>query len=164
MQRHSKAVEPTVPRAELMWNIDPQSIEAVTKPYTAWFRQAKRMRDETMRFATERFTKEIESAVQLARCTNPSDAFALQAKFTNEMAQTTSRKAKELSNSWARWPKKFPRVPSPTARPGCAPDPAFSADVVPQPPRLVGVLAMRSVLAAMSNAWHRRTRDRGWPP
>jgi len=29
MQKHSKAVEPTVPTAETMWNI-PQSFESVT--------------------------------------------------------------------------------------------------------------------------------------
>jgi hypothetical protein len=110
MQRHSKAVSPTVPSAELMWNMDPQSMEAVTKPYRAWFRQANRMRDETMRFAQERFTKEIEAAVQLARCTNPSEAFALQAKFANEMAadyfaegqkiaELMGEMAKEISSS-----------------------------------------------------------------
>jgi len=86
MQRHSKAVEPIFPNAEVMWNMDPQSIEAVTNTYRAWFRQANRMRDETMRFAQEQFTKDIEAAVQLARCTNPSEAFALQAKFANQMA------------------------------------------------------------------------------
>ena len=85
MQRHSKAVEPTVLNAAAMWNMDPQSIEAVTTTYRAWFSQANRMRDETIRFAQERFSKELEAAVQLARCTNPTEAFAMQAEFANKM-------------------------------------------------------------------------------
>jgi hypothetical protein len=110
MQRHSKGVEPTLPVAEVMWNMDPQSIEAVTKSYRAWLRQANRMRDEAMRFAQERFTKEIEAAVQLARCTNPSEAFALQAEFANQIAadyfaegqkivEIMGEMAKEISSS-----------------------------------------------------------------
>ena len=86
MQRHSKVVEPTVRYTEAVWNLDPQSIEAVTKAYRAWINQGTRMRDETMRFAQERFTKELEAAVQLARCTNPTEAFAMQAEFVNKMA------------------------------------------------------------------------------
>ena len=86
MQRRSKAIDPTFPTAEVMWNMDPQSIEVMTKPYRAWLRQANRMRDETLRFAQERFKKEIEAAAQLVRCTNPSEAFALQAEFANQMA------------------------------------------------------------------------------
>lgn len=87
MQKHIKASEPTVPNADAMWNMDPQSIETVAKAYTAWLSQAKRMQDETMRFAHERFTKELDAAVQLARCTNPNEAFAVQAKFANKLAE-----------------------------------------------------------------------------
>ena len=86
MQRHSKAVEQTVPNAGAIWNMDSQSIETATKTYRAWFNQANRMRDESMRFAQERFTKELDAAVQFARCTNPSEAFAVQAEFANKMA------------------------------------------------------------------------------
>jgi hypothetical protein len=86
MQRHSKAVGPTTHDAEVMWSMDPQSIEAVTNTYRAWFSQASRMRDETIRFAQERFTKELEAAAQLVRCTNPTEAFAVQAEFANRMA------------------------------------------------------------------------------
>lgn len=110
MQRHSKAVEPTVPNAEAMWNMDPQSIEALTTTYRAWFSQTNRMRDETMRFAQERFTKELEAAVHLTRCTNPTEAFAVQAEFANKMAvdyfaegqkivELMGEMAKEISSS-----------------------------------------------------------------
>src|SRR5437867_2518157 len=86
MQRHSKTVHPTRPNAKAMWNMDPRAIEAASKTYRAWFSQANRMRDETMRFAQERLTKELEVAVQLARCTNPTEAFAVQAEFANTAA------------------------------------------------------------------------------
>jgi hypothetical protein len=66
--------------------MDPQSIEAVTKACNAWFSQANRMRDEAVRFAQDRFAKELEAAVQLARCTNPTEAFSLQADFASKMA------------------------------------------------------------------------------
>ena len=86
MQRHLKAVEPAVLTAEAMWNMDPQSFEAVTNTYRVWINQANRMRDETIRFVQERFTKELEAAVKLAGCTNPTEAFAVQAEFANKMA------------------------------------------------------------------------------
>ena len=110
MQRHMKSVELTVPNAEAMWNMDPQSFEAVTNTYRAWFTQANRMRDETIRFVQERFTKELEATVQLAGCTNPSEAFAVQAEFANKMAadylaegqkivELMGEMAKEISSS-----------------------------------------------------------------
>jgi hypothetical protein len=96
MQRHSKAVQPHVPNAETMWNMDPQSIETMTKAYRAWVSQANRMRDETMRFANERFTKELDAAVQLARCTNPNEALAVQAEFANKMAEDYLAEGKKI--------------------------------------------------------------------
>ena len=86
MQRHIKAVEPPVLNPEAMWNLDPQAVEAVTNTYRAWFNQANRMRDETTRFIQEQFTKELETVARLARCTNPTDAFAVQTEFANKMA------------------------------------------------------------------------------
>lgn len=86
MQRHVNAVEPIAANAEAMWNVNPQFIETVTKTYAAWFDGANRMRDETVRFAQEQFTKELDAAVQLARCTNPTEAFAVQAEFANNLA------------------------------------------------------------------------------
>ncbi len=105
MQRHSKAVEPNFSSAEAMWNMDPKSIETVTKAYRAWFSQANRMRDETMRFAHERFTKELDATVQLARCTNPNEALALQAEFASKMAEdyfAEGKKMVELMGEMAR--------------------------------------------------------------
>lgn len=110
MQRHSKAVEPTVPTVETMWNIDPQSIEAIAETYKAWLSQANRLQDETMRFVQERFAKELEAAAQLARCTNPAEAFAVQAEFAQTMAadyfaegqkmvELTGEMAKQISSS-----------------------------------------------------------------
>ena len=116
MQRHIKAVEATVPNAETMWNMDPQSFEAVTNTYRAWFTQANRMRDETMRFAQEQFTKELEAALQLARCTNPTEAFAVQAEFANKMAAdyfAEGRKFVELMGEIAKEISSSPKSDRP---------------------------------------------------
>jgi len=116
MQKHSKAVEPTVPTAETMWNI-PQSFESVTNTYRAWFSQANRMQDETVRFVQERFTKELEAAAQFARCTNPTEAFAVQTEFVNKMAAdyfAESQKMIELMGEMAKQVSSSPK--SNTAR------------------------------------------------
>ncbi|HET9045660.1 MAG TPA: phasin family protein, partial [Casimicrobiaceae bacterium] len=57
------------------------SAEDFTKACAAWFDQANRLQEETLRFAQERLTKELETAGRLARCTNPTDAFNLQIDF-----------------------------------------------------------------------------------
>ena len=114
MQRHIKAVEPTAPTAEAMWNMDPQSFEAVTNTYRVWINQANRMRDETTRFVQERFTKELEAAVQLARCTNSTERLPCRRNSPTRWPQITSQKARKLSSLWAKWRKRFPRVPKPT--------------------------------------------------
>jgi hypothetical protein len=111
MQRHSKAVQPTVPNIEAMWNMDPQSIEAVTNTYRIWISQATRMRDETMRFAQERFTKELEAAVQLARCTNPTEAFAVQAEYANKMATDYLVEGKKMVELMGEMAKKISSTP-----------------------------------------------------
>lgn len=105
MHRQSKGVAPIIPNVEAMWNMDPQLIETVTKAYGAWLSQANRMRDETMRFAHERFTKELDAVVQFARCTNPNEALAVQADFANKMAEdyvAESRKIVELVGEMAK--------------------------------------------------------------
>src|SRR5207249_3050409 len=86
MPRHSKTVGSILPNAEAMSSTEPPSIDAVTKTYTAWFNQASRLRDEALRFAQDRFTKDLEAATQLARCTNPTEAFAVEAEFASKMA------------------------------------------------------------------------------
>jgi hypothetical protein len=96
MRRQSKAVEPTVPNLEAMWNMDPRSLETLTQAYRAWFSQATRMHDETMRFARERFTKEFETVVQLTRCTNPGEALAVQAEFANRLAEDYITEAQRM--------------------------------------------------------------------
>jgi hypothetical protein len=68
MQKHTRTVDRNPFDAEILWGMDPQSIEAVTKACSAWFSQANRMRDEAVRFAQDRFAKELDAAVQLARC------------------------------------------------------------------------------------------------
>ena len=108
MQRHSKSVEPTLPNVDAMWNIDPQSIETVTRTYRAWFNQANKMRDETMRFAQERFTKELDAAAQLARCTNPTEAFAVQAEFANKMAADYFEEGQKIVELMGEIAKEIP--------------------------------------------------------
>jgi hypothetical protein len=105
MHRQSKAVESIIPSGEAMWNVDRHLIETVTKAYGAWFSQANRMRDETMRFAHERFTKELDAVVQLARCTNPNEVLAVQSDFANKMAEdyiTEGKKIVELVGDMAK--------------------------------------------------------------
>ncbi len=116
MQRHSKTVEPAVPGAEAMWNIDPQSIETMTRAYRTWFSQANRMRDETMRFAQDRFTKEVDAAVQLARCTDPNEALALQAEFANKMAEDYLAEGKRIVELMGQMAKEI----SASSKPGRA--------------------------------------------
>jgi hypothetical protein len=86
MQRHSKAVELPVPNLDAIWNIDPQMIETLSNTYRTWFDQANRMRDEAIRFTQERFTKELDAAVRLSRCKNPTEALAVQTEFASNMA------------------------------------------------------------------------------
>ena len=105
MHRQTKAVEPINPNVEAMWNMDPQSIETVTTAYRAWFSLANRMRDETMRFARERFTKELDAVVQLARCTNPNEALVVQTEFAKTMVEAyllESQKLVELMGDMAK--------------------------------------------------------------
>ena len=114
MQRHTKAVEPTTPIAETMWILDPQSIEAVSNTYRAWLSQANRMQDETMRFVQERFTKELEAAALLARCTSPIEAFAVQADFAQKMAADyfeEGQKLVELTGDIAKQISSSPKPP-----------------------------------------------------
>ena len=86
MQRHSKAVDQPIPNLELMWSMDPQTIEALSQTYRTWIDQANGMRDEAMRFTQERLTKELDAAVRLSRCMNPAEALALQTEFARDMA------------------------------------------------------------------------------
>ena len=86
MPKHSRTVGSTLPNAGALWSTAPPSIEAVTKTYTEWFSQASKLRDEALRFAQDRFTKELEAATQFARCTNPAEVFALEAEFASKTA------------------------------------------------------------------------------
>jgi hypothetical protein len=56
------------------------------------------MQEETMRFVQERFTKELEAITQMARCTNPMDAFALQAEFAEERAKDYVEEGQRLAD------------------------------------------------------------------
>jgi len=86
MQKHVKAVQPIAANADAMWTMDPQLMETVTRSYAEWFDRASRMRDESMRFAQEQFKNELDAVVQLSQCTNPIEAFAVQAEFANKLA------------------------------------------------------------------------------
>ena len=115
MQRHSKTIEQTVPIPETMWNIDPQSIEAVTSTYRAWLSQANRVQEETMRFAQERFTKELEVAVKLACCTSPIEALAVQTEFAQKMAADYLAEGQKLVELTGEMTKQISGSPKPHA-------------------------------------------------
>jgi hypothetical protein len=86
VQRHRKAIASGIPNPEVIWGMDPQSVDALTRTYRAWVSQATRMQDEALRFAQERFTKDLEAAVQLSRCKDPTEAIALQTEFVSKLA------------------------------------------------------------------------------
>ena len=113
MQRHIKAVEGPFPNAEAMWNMDPQSFEAVTNTYRVWINQANRMRDETIRFVQERFTKELEAAVKLAGCTNATEALAVQAEFANKMAADYLEEGQKIVELMGEVMKEISSSPKP---------------------------------------------------
>jgi hypothetical protein len=113
MQRHSKAVEPTIPNLEAMWNIDPQTIETLSRTYRAWFDQANRMRDEAMRFTQERFTKELDAAVRLSRCVNPTEALAVQTEFARNMAADYFAEGEKLVGLMGEMAKELTPKPKP---------------------------------------------------
>ena len=113
MQRHSKAVEPTMRKIEAMWNIDSQSIEAVTKACAAWFGQAKRMQDETLRFAQDRFEQELAAAVQLTKCRTANEALALQAKFANKMAEDYLAEGQRIADLMGEMAQEISASPKP---------------------------------------------------
>ena len=113
MQRHSKAVEPTIRNIEAMWNVDPQSIETVTKACAAGFGQAKRMQDETLRFAQDRLEKELAAAVQLTKCTTPNEALAVQAKFANKMAEDYLAEGQKIAELMGKMAKEIYASPKP---------------------------------------------------
>jgi len=96
MQKHSRTVDRNPFDAEILWGMDPQSIEAVTKACSTWFSQANRMRDEAVRFAQDRFAKELEAAVRFAHCTNPTEALTVQAEFANKMAADYLAEGKKM--------------------------------------------------------------------
>jgi hypothetical protein len=54
------------------------------------------MQDETMRFAHERFTKELDAVAQIVRRTNPNDALVVQAEVANTMAEDCIAEGEDL--------------------------------------------------------------------
>ena len=107
MPRHAKVAESAVPAIEAVWNMDPQLL------YRAWMNQATRMRDETVRFAQEQFTKELEAVVRVARCTNPSEAFAVQADYANTVATDCVEEGKKMVELMGEMAMKLSSPPKP---------------------------------------------------
>ena len=112
MQKHSKAVEPTALIAETLWNMNPQSVETVTQTYKAWLDQTTKIQEETMRFAQERFAKDLEAAAQLARCSNPTEAIAVQTKFANTMAADYLSESQRVFEMMGEIAKQISSAPS----------------------------------------------------
>jgi hypothetical protein len=111
MQRHAKTVEPPIPNLEAMWNIDPQTLETLSRTYRTWFDQANRMRDEAIRFTQERFTKELDAAVRLSRCMNPTEALAVQTEFAKSMAADYFAEGQKLVDLMGEMTKEFSPKP-----------------------------------------------------
>lgn len=66
-----------------LWSMSPRSMDEVAKAYTTWLEQVS---DEAFRFAHDRLTQDIEAAAQLMRCSDPKEAFTLQAEFASKLA------------------------------------------------------------------------------
>ncbi len=111
MHRHSKSVEPTGRNPEPTWSMDSHTIETATRTYLARINQASRMHEEAMRFAQRRFTKELDAAVQLAGCTHPTEAFAVQAAFANDMAADCFADGQELVELMGEMPRGISSSP-----------------------------------------------------
>ena len=112
MQKHSKAVEPTARIAETLWNMNPQSVESVTQTYKAWLDQTNKIQEETVRFAQERFAKDLEAAARLARCSNPTEAMAVQTEFANTMAADYLSESQRVFELMGEIAKQISSVPS----------------------------------------------------
>ena len=81
MQRHRQPARAHPPGPDLVRSLGLMSAEDFTNACAAWFDQANRLQEETLRFAQQRLAKDLETANRLARCTNPTDAFNLQVDF-----------------------------------------------------------------------------------
>ncbi len=103
MQRHSRNVASLQPQDETMWSMAPMSFEVMTKTYSAWLSQANRLRDEALRFAQDQFTKELEAAAQLACCTTPTAALAVEAEFASKMAADYLAESQKMVDLLATW-------------------------------------------------------------
>ena len=112
MQRHTKAVEPTPLIAETVWNMNPRSVETVTQTYKAWLDQTNKIQEETIRFAQERFAKDLEAAAQLARCSNPTEAIAVQTEFANTMAADYLLESQKVVEMMGEIAKQISSLPS----------------------------------------------------
>ena len=65
-----------------------------------------------MRFAQERFAKDLESAAQLARCSNPTEAIAVQTKFANTMAADYLSESQRVFEMMGEIAKQISAAPS----------------------------------------------------
>ncbi len=115
MQRQKRTVESSSSDTNVVWGMDPQSIDVVTKTYQAWLSQAKRMGDEAARFAQDRFEKELEVGARLARCASPTEAFTLQAEFVSKMAADYLAEGQKMAELMGEIVKEV--ASSPTASP-----------------------------------------------
>ena len=104
MQRHHRNVASLQPHDETMWSMAPASFEVMGKTYSAWLSQANRLRDEALRFAQEQFTRELEAAAQLACCTTPTAALAVEAEFASRMAADYLAESQKMVDLLASWP------------------------------------------------------------
>lgn len=86
MATHVKSAHAAPVEGAAPWGMDPQSLDQVAKACATWLDGANKVSNEAFRFAHDRLNKDIEAAAQFMRCSDPGEAFKLQAEFTSELA------------------------------------------------------------------------------
>jgi len=86
MATHTKASHATSRDDAVLWSMSPRSLDDMAKTYASWLDGANKVSSEAFRFAHDRLSKDFEMAAQLMRCSDPSEAFRLQAEFASNLA------------------------------------------------------------------------------
>jgi hypothetical protein len=86
MAAHIKSAHATPVEGAATWGMTQHSLDEVAKACAIWLDGANKVSNEAFRFAHDRLNKDIEAAAQFMRCSDPGEAFKLQAEFASELA------------------------------------------------------------------------------
>ncbi|HZP67417.1 MAG TPA: phasin family protein [Rudaea sp.] len=63
------------------------AIEAMSKTYMSWFKNANRVQAEAIRFLSDRFAKDLALASRFGACRKPEDFVAVQSEVATELVK-----------------------------------------------------------------------------